>query len=276
MAAETTSAAAPDPPDEPLAEYRRKRSPTRTPEPVPTVSSRPRSTGADNSYVVQEHHATALHWDFRLERDGVLVSWAVPKGLPTDPKRNHLAVQTEDHPLDYAGFEGQIGQGEYGGGVVKIWDRGTYELEKWSDREVKFTLRGERTQGQFVLIRTGGKNWIMHRMGGAAKPDWDQQPATVAPMLATLGQLPSPHDDSQWAYEMKWDGVRAVCTVDGGRIALASRNEKNITASYPELRALGASLGATQVILDGEIVAFDQDGRTSFSLLQQRMHVAEP
>ena len=270
-AEKTTAKAAPD---EPLAEYRRKRSADKTPEPVPAKSSRS-TKGADNTFVVQEHHATALHWDFRLERDGVLVSWAVPKGLPTDPKRNHLAVQTEDHPLDYGSFEGEIGKGEYGGGKVTIWDRGTYELEKWSDREVKFVLKGERTQGQFVLIHTGGKNWIMHRMGSAPKQDWDQHPKTVAPMLATLGTLPPRKDDNQWAYEMKWDGVRAICTVDGGRITLTSRNDKNLTASYPELRALGASLGTTQVILDGEIVAFDEHGRTNFGLLQQRMHVAD-
>src|SRR5579885_597654 len=120
----------PDGHDEPVAslrEYRRKRDPARTPEPMP---KRGRGTkAAGHTFVVQEHHATALHWDFRLERDGVLVSWAVPKGIPPDPKVNHLAVHTEDHPLEYANFEGTIARGEYGGGEVTIWDRGTYETE---------------------------------------------------------------------------------------------------------------------------------------------------
>src|SRR4051812_49616395 len=117
-----------------LATYRRKRDAARTPEPVPK-RSRPQRTGNDDTFVIQEHHATALHWDVRLERDGVLVSWAVPKGLPLDPKTNHLAKQTEDHPMAYATFAGEIPKGEYGGGKVTVWDAGTYELEKWTEKE---------------------------------------------------------------------------------------------------------------------------------------------
>jgi bifunctional non-homologous end joining protein LigD len=259
-------------PSSKLSDYRAKRNPARTAEPMPAEVQGATQTG--NSFVVQEHHATALHWDFRLERDGVLVSWAVPKGLPTDPRRNHLAVHTEDHPLEYAHFEGAITPGEYGGGQVTIWDEGSYICEKWTDKEVKVVLAGRRTTGRFVLIHTGGKNWIMHRMDGPAKPDWESQPATIAPMLAVPGAMPLASVDVQWAYEMKWDGVRAICTVDGGRITLMSRNDKDMSVSYPELRALGAQLGSTQAILDGEIVAFDDQGRPSFSLLQQRMHVA--
>src|SRR5882672_10056581 len=126
-----------------LEEYRAKRRPGRTPEPMPRSDAA--STGSDGStFVVQEHHATALHWDFRLERGGVLVSWAVPKGLPPDPKVNHLAVRTEDHPMEYADFAGEIPAGEYGAGRMTVWDRGRYETEKWSDREVKIVLHGER------------------------------------------------------------------------------------------------------------------------------------
>lgn len=254
-----------------LAEYRRKRRPGRTPEPIPSADSSDRADG--RRFVVQEHHARALHWDFRLERDGVLVSWAVPKGIPQDTKRNHLAVQTEDHPLEYADFEGTIAAGEYGGGHVSIWDRGSYELETWSDREVKVVLHGDRTQGRFVLIHTDGKNWIMHRMGAAAHPDW-QPPQRVSPMLATPGALPPAAQDRQWAFEMKWDGVRAICEVDGGRITLWSRNDRDITVSYPELRDLGAQLGTTQAVLDGEIAVLDAHERSSFSRLQRRMHIA--
>lgn len=251
-----------------LSEYRRKRDPARTREPMP----RKRTTSAGNSFVVQEHHASALHWDFRLERDGVLVSWAVPKGLPPDPKVNHLAVHVEDHPLEYATFEGDIAEGEYGGGQVTIWDHGSYVTEKWTDREVKVVLSGDRVNGRFVLFQTGGKNWMIHRMDAPARPDWQPLPKELRPMLATLGQLPA--DDDRWAYEMKWDGVRALVRVDGGRITVMSRNDRDVTVSYPELRPLGEQLGTTQVLLDGEIVSFDEDGRPSFGRLQQRMHVA--
>jgi bifunctional non-homologous end joining protein LigD len=254
-----------------LTEYRRKRRAGRTPEPIPTAP--PSEADDGHRFVVQEHHARALHWDFRVERGGVLVSWAVPKGIPQDTKRNHLAVQTEDHPLEYLDFEGTIAAGEYGGGSVSIWDRGTYQLEEWSDREVKVVLNGHRTQGRFALIHTGGKNWIMHRMGAAAHPDW-QPPRRVAPMLATLGSLPPASQDRQWAFEVKWDGVRAICEIDGGRITLWSRNDRDITVSYPELRELGAQLGTTQAVLDGEIAVLDKDQRSSFSRLQRRMHVA--
>ena len=145
-----------------LSLYRRKRSAYRTPEPVPPRGPLPQ--GNDDTFVIQEHHARRLHWDFRLERDGVLVSWAIPKGLPLDPKKNHLAIQTEDHPLEYAAFEGGIPTGEYGGGLVTIWDRGTYECEEWTDRKVKVVLHGQRSRGRYVLIHTDGNRWLVHRM----------------------------------------------------------------------------------------------------------------
>jgi bifunctional non-homologous end joining protein LigD len=153
-----------------LAEYRGKRDAAKTPEPVPAPGARKgRSTG--DSFVIQEHHASRLHWDFRLEHDGLLVSWALPKGVPTDYKQNHLAVQTEDHPLDYGSFEGDIPKGEYGGGHVDIWDSGTYELEKWRDgSEVIAILHGtKRGTHKYALIHTGGagkddQNWLIHLM----------------------------------------------------------------------------------------------------------------
>jgi bifunctional non-homologous end joining protein LigD len=214
-------------------------------------------------FVVQEHHARALHWDFRLERGGVLVSWAVPKGVPDDPGRNHLAVHTEDHPLAYASFAGEIPRGEYGAGTVTIWDRGRYELVKWDPGEVKVVLHGRRLAGGYVLFRTDGDNWMIHRER-VALPTW------VRPMLATAGRLPA---GDGWAYELKWDGVRASAYLAGGRLLrLVSRTGRDITVAYPELRGLGAAAGSRQVVLDGEIVAFD-GGRPSFEALQQRMHV---
>jgi bifunctional non-homologous end joining protein LigD len=254
-----------------LDEYRRKRDPRRTPEPVPGKRAARRRGG--DSFVVQEHHASALHWDFRLERDGVLVSWAVPKGLPSDPKRNRLAVQTEDHPLEYASFEGTIDAGQYGGGTVTIWDHGTYALEKWTDTEVKFVLNGRRVQGRFVLFHTSGKQWMMHRMDEPAGSDWAALPDSVAPMLATLGGLSGIAHDDGWAFEMKWDGVRALARIEGGRVKLISRNDRDMSVAYPELRALGVAVGSMQLLLDGEIVSFDDGNRPSFARLQKRIHI---
>ncbi|MFC7241079.1 non-homologous end-joining DNA ligase [Catellatospora aurea] len=255
-----------------LAPYRGKRSAARTPEPVPEAGPLPR--GHDDTFVIQEHHARALHWDFRLEHGGVLVSWAVPKGLPLDPKDNRLAVHTEDHPLEYADFAGHIPEGEYGGGEVAIWDRGTYDLEKWSDREVKVVLHGHRVQGRYVLIRTRGTQWLMHRMD-PPPADRTAPPDLVRPMMATLGELPSKAQDGRYGYELKWDGVRAVVYVEGGRVRAMSRNDLDVTAAYPELRAFGEALGSTTAVFDGELVAFDSSGRISFGALQPRMHVQD-
>jgi bifunctional non-homologous end joining protein LigD len=258
---------------DPLGPYRRKRSADRTPEPVPAEGPLPH--GDDDTFVIQEHHARALHWDFRLERAGVLVSWALPKGLPGDPKRNHLAVHTEDHPLEYASFAGDIPQGEYGGGEVTIWDRGTYECETWTDDEVKVVLHGARSQGRFALIHTDGKNWLIHRMapGPSTASQPSSNPGLIRPMLATLGELPS--DDKNYAFETKFDGVRAIAYVHSGQLKLLSRNDADVTAAYPELDGLADAAGGVEVVLDGEIVAVDAAGRISFEALQPRMHLRE-
>src|SRR5665213_2975964 len=132
-----------------LAEYKAKRDFGATPEPAPAPGTAAReSTNELPRFVVQEHHARALHWDLRLERNGVLASWAVPKGIPVDPKRNHLAVQTEDHPLEYLTFTGEIPAGEYGGGAMGVWDTGTFETHKWDEREVMVTFHGQRVHGK--------------------------------------------------------------------------------------------------------------------------------
>ncbi|MCU1489155.1 MAG: polymerase LigD, ligase domain protein, partial [Acidimicrobiaceae bacterium] len=253
----------------PLKDYRAKRDPAKTPEPMGRTHKGARQSTAP-TFVIQEHHARALHWDFRLEHEGVLVSWALPKGLPLDPRSNHLAVHTEDHPLDYGSFEGEIPQGEYGGGKVIIWDRGTYQTEKWTEREVKVVLHGKRATGRYVLFPTGGKNWMIHRMD-PPPPGFEPVPDKISPMLAESGQLPN--KDEGWAYEFKWDGVRAIAFVDGGRVRALSRNDKDLTASFPELRGLGEHLGSRAAVLDGEIVALDPSGRPSFGRLQQRLHL---
>jgi bifunctional non-homologous end joining protein LigD len=261
-----------------LSDYRGKRDATRTPEPVPPASTTPEGADPVSSpsepmtFVVQEHHARRLHWDFRLERDGVLVSWALPKGVPDDPATNHLAVQTEDHPLEYAGFQGQIPRGEYGGGAVTIWDHGTYELVKWDDREVKVVLHGERLSGGYTLFRTGrpaeGKNWLIHR-------ERLPLPAAMRPMLASAGRFPA-WDAAAWAVEVKWDGVRALAFIEAGRLALRSRTGKDISGTYPELAGLGNAIGHRQVVLDGEVVVLNAVGQPDFEALQSRIHVTAP
>src|SRR5262249_15643824 len=221
-----------------LGEYDKKRDFKKTPEPSGDDAA---ADGHGNRFVVQEHHATSLHWDLRLERDGVFVSWAVPKGIPPDPKKNHLAVHVEDHPLDYGDFEGEIPKGNYGAGKVRIWDRGTYETHKFRKNEVMVTFHGERLEGKYVLFQTTGTNWMMHRMdppkGGRREP----MPETLTPMLAKLSKLP--RSDDGWAYEIKWDGIRALAFIDGGRLRLVNRNGRDATRQYPELRELGKEVG---------------------------------
>ena len=250
-----------------LAEYEAKRDFKKTPEPGAKV---PRKETRAPRFVVQEHHARRLHWDFRLERDGVLVSWAVPKGVPMDPKTNHLAVHVEDHPLDYIDFAGDIPAGNYGAGKVLIWDNGTYETEKWSEREVMVILHGKRVQGRYVLFRTNGENWMIHRMDPPQDPERKPMPKRIEPMMAKLIAKPPTPDDA-WGFEFKWDGIRAEAYVEGGTVRLVSRSGEIVTARYPEVHAMGRALGSKEVILDGEIVALDDKGRPSFEEIQQRM-----
>jgi bifunctional non-homologous end joining protein LigD len=272
-----------------LAEYRRKRTFESTPEPSgngrPAQAGRAkraakgaRSHGAARAeavarFVVHEHNATRLHWDLRLERDGALASWAIPNGIPEDPKHNRKAIHVEDHPLDYLDFEGEIPQGQYGAGEVSVWDRGAYTCEKWRADEVIVTFAGERLRGRYALFQAGPaeKDWMIHRMDPPVDPSAQEMPEFVQPMLARVSTLPA--DDSGWAFEVKWDGVRAIACSQPGRIHLWSRNRNEVTAAYPELRALNRALHSHSAILDGEIVAFDADARPSFELLQTRMHV---
>lgn len=253
----------------PLDTYRKKRDFGRTPEPSGASPARPKRRRQPR-FVVQEHHASSLHWDFRLERDGVLVSWAVPKGVPADPARNHLAVHVEDHPLSYIDFAGEIPAGEYGGGTVSIWDRGTYEELKWSDREVMVVLHGERVEGRYVLFQTGGKNWMIHRMDPPQDPGRVPMPERLEPMQARLAKA-IPRDAPSYGFEFKWDGVRGIAYCSGGRVTLLSRSLEDISGRYPELRRLGEAVGAREMILDGEVIAVGKDGRPSFELLQGRM-----
>jgi bifunctional non-homologous end joining protein LigD len=260
---------------DPLKSYRSKRDFANTPEPAAVGSDA--STG-EPRFVIHEHSARRLHWDLRLERDGVLVSWAIPKGMPEEPKVNHIAPHTEDHPLEYLDFEGEIPAGSYGAGTMRVWDRGTYDCLKWEPRKVEVALHGERLDARYALFAIGEgedpKDWMIHRMAAPAQPDREPMPARIAPMLARAGALP--RDEDRWAFEIKWDGVRAIAYAAPGSLRLESRNLREITASYPELARLGRALGSHRAVLDGEIVAFDADGHPSFATLAQRMHVSSP
>jgi bifunctional non-homologous end joining protein LigD len=260
-----------------LAEYEKKRDFGKTREPKGSAR-KPKAAGRrpkakQPRFVVQEHHARRLHWDLRLERDGVLASWAIPNGIPQDPKENRKAVHTEDHPLEYIDFEGDIPKGEYGAGTMKVWDTGTYEAEKFREDEVIVTFHGERLTGKYVLFRAGKdeKDWMIHRMDPPADPEREPMPERIVPMLATAGALP--RDEERWSFEIKWDGVRALVYSEPGRLRIEGRRLTDMTERYPELRPLNRQLGSRDAILDGEIVAFDDNGKPSFERLQHRMHL---
>jgi bifunctional non-homologous end joining protein LigD len=255
--------------DQKLGAYRAKRDFERTPEPAP---KRSKPSAATSRFVIQEHHARALHWDFRLERDGVLVSWAVPKGLPFSPKQNHLAVHVEDHPLEYFDFEGKIPEREYGAGSVSVWDRGTYETEKFNDHEVMVRLHGAKISGRYVLFQTKGDQWMVHRMDPPADSGREEMPTSLEPMLPTPAhEVPT---GDAWAFEVALGGVRALAYIDGGRVQLLDQDGRDIKRSFPELVGLGAALGTLQAVLDGELVIFDSDGRPDGGALFHRQSVA--
>jgi bifunctional non-homologous end joining protein LigD len=247
-----------------LDQYRRKRNPHKTPEPFGDGrgdAERPR-------FVVQRHAARRLHYDFRLERDGALASWAVPKGVPLRRGERHLAVHVEDHPLEYADFEGVIPAGEYGAGTVEIWDRGTYDLlEEKRDGGLTVRLHGERLDGEWTLVPAAldgdAKNWLLLR-----KDAGDATGGRYKPMLSTTAGVPPVGEG--WVFEPKWDGYRAIVTVSGGEVTLTSRNGNDLTERFRDVaRAAALAITTPDAVLDGEICALDEQGRSRFSLLQE-------
>ncbi|MFJ4228399.1 ATP-dependent DNA ligase [Paenarthrobacter nicotinovorans] len=298
-----------------LAKYVGMRDPEKTPEPFPPSSAASTAVSSGTSagqpkpgdpappggiFVIQEHHARRYHLDLRLEHNGVLASWALPRGVPETPDRNNLAVHTEDHPMEYATFAGVIPKGEYGAGTMTIWDRGEFTCEKWrDDKEVIATLTGEPGGGlggtkRLALINTGDR-WLIHLMkeqpGGkrsakatpAAKPaarpaaeprEPEPQPMRdYAPMLATSGTTADLRGGN-WLYELKWDGIRAIITGTEGRIRLMSRNGNDLTATYPELTDR-ACWPEGDFVADGEIVALGKGSRPDFGRLQLRMNLVK-
>ncbi|HET7646056.1 MAG TPA: DNA ligase D [Candidatus Limnocylindria bacterium] len=310
----------------PLEEYRRKRDFGATPEPAPSdVVER------SGRFTVQRHRATALHYDTRLEVEGVLVSWAVPKGPTLDPGERRLAMRTEDHPIEYLDFEGVIPSGQYGAGDVIVWDWGHFEPEPETPDptaairagELKFRLHGEKLRGRFTIVRTDGRNadpdreqWLLiHKRDAHAVDGWtaEDHPASVKsgrtndevrdgvpprfeapppapvgavdlsgaeegpmpdfvpPMRATLAS--EPFDDPDWLFEVKWDGYRVQAVVRDGEARLWTRNRQDAAAYFPDLAGPAPWIDAREAIVDGEVVALDEEGRPRFSLLQDRTGV---
>ena len=254
--------------DPDLAEYLSKREfgPEGTTEPAPG-----RAAGEGNSFVIHKHRATRLHYDVRLERDGALPSWAVPRGLPTDTGDKRLAVHVEDHPLDYGTFEGTIPEGHYGAGEVRIFDDGWYEPLEWTDSKVTFRLHGRRYPGlefHFVKTRT---DWLAF-LGSAQQGPLIASPLAFSPMLAEGGW--KPFDGQDWWFEPKFDGIRSITPMATDRTRLITRNGRDVSDKYPELHMVHELVNQVNAVLDAEIVAFDEDGRNSFETLQQRMNLA--
>jgi bifunctional non-homologous end joining protein LigD len=310
-----------------LSEYRRKRDFTKTPE--PRGKAAPKKAGP-LSFVIQKHAARRMHYDFRLELDGVLKSWALPKGPSLDPGEKRLAVHVEDHPLDYGGFEGVIPKGQYGGGTVLLWDRGRWTPEgpdpaqAYAKGALKFALDGEKLHGYWALVRMGGRaakegadNWLLIKerdaeaapgSGSAIVDDnsrsvasgrsldeiakardrvWDSDRGELAPrpdpkrikgarksalprapkaQLATLAAAPPAGED--WLHEIKFDGYRILARIEHGQVRLLTRNGLDWTAKFPALSGAFAELPVESALVDGELVAFEPDGTTSFGRLQ--------
>ena len=252
---------------EQLSEYRTKRDFDRTSEPSDEQRATSNAGGDAARFVIQEHHARRLHWDLRLERDGVLASWALPRGVPRDPDRNRLAVHTEDHPLEYIDFAGEIPKGEYGGGSMGIWDRGTYEAEKWEPEKLIVRFDGERVSGRYALFRTRGKDWMIHRMD-PPEPG-EPLPEALAPMLASPGRMPS--DDDRWGFEINWAGERVIALCDTGHLTLLDAAGDDLRPRLPELAAITLELGGEPVALDGVVAVLGDGAAGSAGALERRL-----
>ncbi|HEX3420681.1 MAG TPA: non-homologous end-joining DNA ligase [Candidatus Udaeobacter sp.] len=344
-----------------LSEYKRKRDFKKTNEPAGKPV--PKKVKGASRFVIQKHAARRLHYDFRLQMEGVLKSWALPKGLPWKRGEKHLAVEVEDHPIEYEDFEGMIPEGQYGGGTVMVWDRGTYyvygeqPLKSLKEGKLHLLLDGKKAKGEWTLVRIRGRDgeknqWLILKTGDDIKPissklddesvktgrtmkeiadardaEWqsgraeDQSPTSqfkarireavkkkvkdetagrdrrarremlleeasgrlggaflsdlasakarfVEPMKAKLAEKPPATSD--WMYELKFDGIRLIAIKDGEKVSLLSRNQNDLSARFPEIVDAIKNLPAGECVLDGEVVALDEEGRSSFQLLQAR------
>jgi bifunctional non-homologous end joining protein LigD len=331
-----------------LKKYKAKRDFARTAEPK-GGKPLPKQVRGASRFVIQKHDARRLHYDFRLQMEGVLKSWALPKGLPWQKGEKHLAVEVEDHPLEYETFEGIIPEGQYGGGTVMVWDRGAYyvygeqPLKSLREGKLHLVLAGEKAKGEWTLVRIRGRDgeknqWLILKTGDSVKPlskklddqsvktgrtmkqiaeerdaEWESnreekdtsarsklkvrikaalkkkdqeevgknrgtkkfdrklslpkgKPQFVEPMKARLVDNPPAHGD--WLYELKFDGIRAIAVKDNTKTSLVSRNGNKLDARFPEIAEAVKNLPIRDCVIDGEVVALDEEGRSSFQLLQ--------
>ena len=252
-----------------MKEYNNKRNFDKTSEPVGK-----KSKNKNLNFVIQLHHARATHYDFRLEHNGVLLSWAVPKGLSLNPKIKRLAVHVEDHPVDYQHFEGIIPKGNYGAGSVQIYDKGKYipldDFDKGLKKgHLRFVLNGEKFQGAWDLVKTDEKNWLIIKSND--KFATDKQKKTKNPFLTCDVQLATLTNTipkgKNWLFEIKYDGYRIIAYKQDNNIKLVSRNGKDYTKKFAGIANSLLKLDYTCFILDGEVVVFDKNGKSNFSLL---------
>jgi bifunctional non-homologous end joining protein LigD len=333
-----------------LKKYKAKRDFSKTAEPK-GGKPLPKQVRGASRFVIQKHDARRLHYDFRLQMEGVLKSWALPKGLPWHQGEKHLAVEVEDHPIEYETFEGIIPEGQYGGGTVMLWDRGAYyvygeqPLKSLREGKLHLVLAGEKAKGEWTLVRIRGRDgeknqWLILKTGGSAKPpskkaedqsvktgrtmkqiaeerdaEWESnreeknpsersilksrikaalkkkeversdsrneiteqsprlpktlpsvKPRFIEPMKARLVDDPPTHGD--WLYELKFDGIRAIAVKNKSKISLISRNGNKLDARFPEIAEAVKNLPVRECVIDGEVVALDEEGRSSFQLLQ--------
>ena len=244
-----------------LNEYAGKRSFKKTAEPPPAMVA-----GEGDAFVLHRHHATRLHYDLRLERGGVLKSWAVPKGLPPRPGIIRLAVATEDHPLEYLNFEGAIPKGQYGGGTIWIYARGKYEITKEKKNGFHFRLASSALSAEYRMHGTGDNQWLLERVD-QPQVDWLHDP--IEPMLAQSAA--EPPDAEDYLYEVKWDGIRAMIALDEGELRIHSRNQQDITGKFPELLIPDQAFRATSALFDTEIVCLDDAGKPVFQSVIHRL-----
>lgn len=246
---------------EQLEAYAKKRDFKKTPEPAATI---PEEQG--NRFVVHRHHASRLHYDLRLEKDGVLRSWAVPKGLPPYPGVKRLAVQTEDHPMEYLRFDGKIPKGQYGAGEMWIYALGKYQITKDKKDGFYFRLTSKEVSGEYRIHKTKEKDWLLERVDD---PQLDYLHHEVHPMLSESATSP-PVDDG-FIYELKWDGIRALISLEEGQVRLRTRNQNDITAQFPELQIGEKAFRATTGLFDAEIVCLDGEGKPIFKKVINRL-----
>jgi len=245
-----------------LSDYARKRSFSETPEPGPSVAG-----GDGNAFVVHRHHASRLHYDLRIEQEGTLKCWAVPKGLPPRPGIKRMAVQTEDHPLMYLDFHGTIPKGQYGGGDMWIFARGKFEVTKAKKDGFYLSLQSPQLTAEYRMIHTREKEWLCERVGN---PQIDWVHDAIEPMLSE--SRIEPFDSPNYVYEVKWDGIRAMIALDEGRITIRSRSQRDVTAQFPELLIPEQAFRATSALFDCEIVCLNEAGQPIFEDVVQRLH----